>query len=388
MSEYRDKTVVVTGGTGFIGSRLAERLAFEHRARVNVLVRNWSKATWVSRADVNLFLGDVMLPESLGPPLEGAAVVFHCAMAGSPDLCRRVNVEGTRNLLVACLERGVRRIVFFSTVAVHGPSLHEGLDETAAFRSVGFPYADSKIEAEKLFSDFTRTHGLEGTVIRPTYVWGPNSPLFTIAPVKKMLAGRFALVDGGRGACNAVHVDNVVDLALLLGTRPEAVGEAFLLRDGQRLSWKDFFAHYAAMLGLEVESFLSVPSSRSLRRGLSRALRWPLSSGHEVLGAVIARCGDRAPRVVRYGLRAPRNALRLGAGLVESVLPDPYRRWDLKKYASPGFISIDKARKLLGYVPRVTPAEGMREVEAWLREQNQIPGAFERGQDPPRSFMT
>src|SRR5262249_24756149 len=244
--------VAVTGGTGSIGSRLAERLAFEERARVRVLVHDWRKATWVSRADVELMLGDVTQPETLDPFVSGAAVVFHCVgIGGTPKRCRAVNVEGTRHVLEACARSSVKRIVYLSTIGVHGPHLFEGLDESAPFRCLGDPYADSKVEAEEVFWDFLARCPMEGTVIRPTYVWGPNSPNFTLDPLRAILSRRFHLVDGGRGRCNAVHVDNVVDIALRAGTHPAAAREAFLVRDPDRLTWGKFFGHYAAMTGVD-----------------------------------------------------------------------------------------------------------------------------------------
>ena len=121
MNYFKNKTVAVTGGTGFIGSRLAERLAFETGATVNVLVHTWNKATWVSRANVNLIQGEVTNKESLEPLLENVDITFHCAMSGSPPLCHSVNPTGTRNVLEACEKYGVKRVVHFSTVGVHGP---------------------------------------------------------------------------------------------------------------------------------------------------------------------------------------------------------------------------------------------------------------------------
>src|SRR6187431_1917039 len=102
MSFYENKQILVTGGTGFIGSRLAERLRFEEKAKVNVLVNSWSKATWVSRSDVNLIQGNINDYETLEKAIAGNEIVFHCVgVGGSLENCLKINLEGTKNVLKA-----------------------------------------------------------------------------------------------------------------------------------------------------------------------------------------------------------------------------------------------------------------------------------------------
>lgn len=372
--EYTGRRVAVTGGTGFIGSRLAERLALEEGADVKVLVRDWRKATWVSRADVTLVEGDVTKPDTLASLMDKVEIAFHCAVTGGPlEQCRRVNVEGTKNVLNACVLAGVRRIIYFSTIGVHGPFLTEGLDESVRFRRLGTPYADSKIESEELFWEFLKHHDLEGVVIRPTYVWGPKSPRFTVTPIRKMIEGRFTLVDKGEGACNAVYIDNVVDLAILSGSHPRAAGKAFLVRDQDRLRWRVFFGYYADMAGMYIDDFPSVKSGASFNRGTGLTSRVLLIRARDLLRRGMRTCTARFPALVRYGRKAPNSPIRLVRSAADSSFPDPYSWWDLKLLNSPGFISIDKAKLVLGFTPRFTVPEGMRDCEVWLRDQCHLP---------------
>lgn len=371
---YTGRRVAVTGGTGFIGSRLAERLALEEGAEVKVLVRDWRKATWVSRADVTLVEGDITKPDTLASLMDKVEITFHCAVIGGTlEQCRRVNVEGTMNVLNACVEAGVRRIIYFSTIGVHGPFLTEGLDESAPFRKLGNPYTDSKIESEELFWKFLKHHNLEGVVIRPTYVWGPISPGFTVTPIRKMTGGRFTLIDKGEGACNAVHIDNVVDLAILCGSHPRAAGEAFLVRDEDRLRWRAFFGYYADMVGMKMDDFPSVKSDTRFNRGAGRFSRQLWIRARYLLRRGMRICAARFPALVRLGRKAPDRLIRLVSSAADPSFPDPHSWWDLRILSSPGFINIDKAKSLLEFTPRTTVPEGMRDCEVWLRDQCHLP---------------
>ena len=373
MNFYNNKKVAVTGGTGFIGSRIAERLAFEEGAIVNVLVLTWNKATWVSRADVNLIKGDVTNKESLELLLKDVDIVFHCAISGNYASARSVNIEGTRNVLEACEKCGVKRVVHFSTIGVHGPYIEEGMDENAPFIKMGNVYADSKIEAEELFWEFISSRNIEGVVIRPTYVWGPNSTWFTVAPVKNIINRQFVFVDGGKGACNAVYVDNVVDLALISGTHPQAAGEAFLIRDNERITWGDFFEYYAKIIHVDPAGLMSIDSQQSANAKMimNRKVQKFLKNADNTLLKLIAEFEDCWPKLVRYGLKAPRKLMQIGRTITERVAPT-YNWWDIKKYSSPGYISINKAARLLDYEPRLSIKEGMNNTEVWLRAQNYI----------------
>jgi nucleoside-diphosphate-sugar epimerase len=358
MVDYRAKRVLVTGGTGFIGGRLAERLCFEHGAEVVLLLRDWHRAVWASRIPARMMLGDVTDPPSLARAVEGCQVVFHCAMS---DL--RTNRDGTRNVLEAAEAAGVSRVVHLSTVGVHGPNPPDNADESTPLLSVGDAYGDSKIAAEQVIADFTRTHRLGVVILRPTFVWGPRSEGFTLDPIRQIRAGTWQLVDQGLGTCHAVYVDNLVDAILLAGAVPRIDGEAFLITDDQPSTWGDFFLAYARMLG--VNSLASISSKKVSSHPLRR-LEQGLTRIHDALG-------ERMPRrqPFRLGFRGGRYIIRKVRWLLGTT--PIFRDWDLIKYGRRGRLNIAKAKERLGYSPRIPRAVGMRQVELWLRDQELIP---------------
>lgn len=358
MVDYTGKRVLVTGGTGFIGGRLAERLCFEHGAEVVVLLRDWRRAVWASRLPARLVEGDVTDPVSTLRAMDGCQLVFHCAMG---DL--RTNRDGTRNVLEAADKAGVQRVVHLSTIGVHGPNPPENADETAPMKSVGDSYGDSKIAAEQVIADFTRAHGLPVVRLRPTFVWGPRSEGFTLEPIRQIRAGTWQLVDQGLGTCHALYVDNLVDAILLAGVVPGIEGEAFLITDGEPCTWADFFMAYARMVG--VPSLPSV-SSKKLTAHPVRRLDQAFARLHDALG-------ERMPRLqpFRICFRGGRYVIRKIRRLFGPV-PN-FRDWDLIKYGRRGQLNISKAKQRLGYAPRIPRAEGMRQVELWLRDQKLIP---------------
>lgn len=354
------RRVLVTGGTGFIGARLAERLALEEGAEVRALVRDWRKAVWISRADVELVQGDITDRDSLLRAMQGCEIVFHCAAAfGSLDECASTNVGGTRNVLECADVLSVKRLVYLSSVAVHGPTPPDNADERDEFRPLGNSYADSKIAAEELIWQFRQRRPLPIAVIRAAPVWGPRGESFTVWPLRQMKAGEWFLVDWGRGTCNAVYIDNLVDALLLAGIKDTAVGEAFLITDDQPCSWEEFFGHYRRMLGIQKLRSRSLSMARFTLMLTARVDRWL-----EILRHTPAHePGRGVVRAFRFGLRIVRRVP--GQCAIFSA-------WDLDKYAHQGRLNASKARRLLGYHPRFTLQAGMRETETWLRDQRLI----------------
>lgn len=320
---------LVTGATGFTGRALARRLLADGHA-VTLPVRRPEACEDLAALGAEVVRADLRDRDALFAAARGAGVVYHVAAlyrtAGVPDSAYRdVNVEGTRHLLEAAVAAGVPRFVHCSTIGVHGSVEHPPADETAPLKP-GDIYQVTKLEAERLALSFAREGRLAVSVVRPAGIYGPGDLRFL--KMFRMIQQRRMLVLGsGRPCLHLVYVDDLVDGFLLAATRPEAVGEAFIIGGETYLPLNDLFALVAGKLG--------VPPPR---------LHFPIWPVWLLGAAVEAVC-------VPFGVEPPLYRRRV----------DFFRK-------SRAF-SIGKARRLLGYSPRVGLSEGFDRTIAWYRQQ-------------------
>lgn len=359
MSMLRGAKVLVTGASGFIGGRLVDRLILEEGADVRALVRDFSHAAWLSRVPVEMIAGDVTDAAAVDRAVAGCTHVFHCAHSGVGiwDLDHAVNVTGTEALFRACVAHGVKRLVHLSTVAVMGPTPPDGADETFVCRKTGLDsYSDTKLEGEELALRYFREQHLPVVILRPTAVYGPRSPAWTLGPLARIRAGIERLINGGGGLAHPVHVDNMVDAMLLAATADGVTGEVFIISDGVPVTWREFYSHHASWLGVELRS-----------RPAWRAHLWE---------SLMGRWERAAPLLVRFLFTAENDKMRRQAvSFSRQILfggrPRLQHIW-VDFFAHRGRLNIDKARAKLGYRPRVALAEGMEETRRWLVDQGLI----------------
>lgn len=387
MSALEGTRVLVTGATGFIGGRLVERLVLAEGASVRALVSGYSRCARIARFPVELARADLLDRYAVEEAAAGCRVIFHCAYGsrGGAEERRRVNVEGTANVLAAAAAAGAR-VVHLSTQMVYGIVGEGEIDETMPRRPSGSSYADSKLEAEQRALR-AAADGLPVTVLQPTAVYGPNAPVWTVGILERLQAGRVPLIADGEGICNAVYVDDVVEGMVLAAVKEEALGEAFLLSAAQPVTWRQFYGAYEEMVGFPA----TVPVSReeALASGgggrapsLLRELPAVLLQEPEVrrrLGRTVEGrfLAGLARRILRQGGRRPPatpelDRLRRLRRVEEAPLQQLARR-DVEFFASKSRVRIEKARGLLGYAPVFDLEEGMRLTEGWARWAGLLP---------------
>ncbi len=396
MLNLEGKRVLVTGGSGFIGSRLVEHLVRQHGATVRVPVRQYAKAARAARFPVELLRLDLLDDTAVDAAVEGCTAVIHCAYGndGDEEKMRRVTVDGTRAILDAARRHGVQRVVHVSTINVYGETPDGPLDETARRRYFGDVYSDSKLDAENLAMEYAAS-GDPVTVVQPTVVYGPFALAWTVRILNEMTSGRIPLINGGDGLCNAVYIDDLVDGMLRAATRPEAIGECFLLSGGEPVPWHEFYGRYEGMLGRSATVPMSAAEAiadyeerfvkkkrRSVVREAMSILRHEQRVRQRVLSSIEGRVFCRAARMVLpSGVRrsiqrqvakqngaVPAPAAVATATAVEPEAPIHAMSPSAVRYqASKTHVSIDKARRLLDYEPAFDLDQGMQRTEQWAR---------------------
>jgi nucleoside-diphosphate-sugar epimerase len=383
------RTVLVTGATGFIGGRLAERLALEHGAEVRALVRNVAAAARLVRFPVTVVRGDVTDPKALEAAARGCDLVFHCAYGTSGSQKHRawVNTEGTRRVLEAAQGAKADRLVALSTLMVYGQTGDGDLDEAAPRRRFGNAYSDSKLEAERL----ALSSGFPVAVLQPTAVYGPWGGVWTESVLRGLKAGRQILVNGGDGLANPVYVDDLVSAMLLAAVVDGAVGEAFLISSDEPVTWREMYGRFERMLGSERRT-VDMTEAEALAHWRQWKKRQPRLIG-EGLRVVTGE------REIRERLQGTREGVWLRE-MASTVLPESWQQKIKARMggggrpAAPpasaarelpihpldpkmiGFfrpktrVRIDKARRLLGYRPAFDFATGMDLTEQWARWAN------------------
>jgi len=320
--------VALTGASGYTGGRLLRALS-ARGDDVAALVRAASLTDELRTSGARIVEGDLGDERAIARLVESVDAVVHVAAvyrtAGHPDsYYREVNVNGTARLLEAAARARVRRFVHTSTVGVHGHVAHPPADETAPL-APGDIYQATKAEAEALALRFHHERGLAVAVVRPGAIYGPGETRL-LKLFRAIARGRYAIVGSGRTFYHPVFIDDLVDGFLLALDRPEAVGEAFLICGPTYVTQDDLAALVARATGGRVLPF-HIPAA-------------PLQWAGDVVEAICVPLG----------------------------LEPPLHRRRVDFWTKSRAFSIEKARRRLGYEPKVDLEEGFARTAAAYRE--------------------
>ncbi len=333
------RSSLVTGGCGFLGRAVVDALA--DRGDV-VTVLDHRVDPW--RSDVQFVRGDICDPRVVDDAIAGQDVVFHSASLvhtkhNRLETVRAVNIDGTRNVLRACQQSAVPRLVYVSSASVvyDGHDIENGDESLPYAASFPAPYAETKRIAEEEVLRASGQHGVLTCAIRPHVVFGPGDTRLLPAILSRAREGKlkFRVGLGEKKLSDFTYVTNVVDAMLAADERlvpgSPVAGQAYFITNGEPMSFWDFVAQVLPPLGYK-------PPQLAI------------------------------PRAVAYAAAAVREAfdtyVRGGTLNAEEGLS----RFAIRYICSHHYFSHARATRELGYTPRVRMAEGIANAIASCRE--------------------
>ena len=345
---------LVTGATGFVGCRIVEMLYLSGNRNVRAGIHQWSSAARLGRFPVDIVLMDLMNPQEIQGALEGVTEIIHCAK-GPGD----VNRDGTKNLLEAALNKGVKHFVHLSTAEIYGDAT--GLvTEEFPFKFTGNEYNKTKIEAEKVCWDFVEK-GLPITIFRPSIIYGPFSKNWSVKFANMFIQGDWGVFEKyGEGKCNLVYVDDLVKAIVHALDLPEkSKGQAFNICGPEVVTWNEYFSKLNDAMALpplkKIES-----SSAKLKTAAMQPIRalGSLVKNH-FMGPVkkIAETFSLADKMMR----------KIEHSLKTTPSPD-----ELLLFNKDVVYKSNKIVNFLDYEPKVNLNKGLENTTNWFKNQKII----------------
>jgi nucleoside-diphosphate-sugar epimerase len=322
---------MVTGGGGFLGRAIVRRLASR-----KVRVRTFSRRRYDALAalGVQQYQGDIGNPAAVLKACRGVNAVFHTAAKtgvwGRYADYYRTNVSGTHNLIAACRQARVARLVHTSSPSVvfDGRDM-EGIDESAPYPArFEAPYPQTKALAEKAVVS-AGSGDLATIILRPHLIWGPGDNHLVPRILKR--ASRLRRVGDGRNRVDTVYIDNAAEAHLLadaaLAADPALSGRIYFISQDDPLPLWDM-----------VDAILAAGGRRPLKKSISPGRARRLGVALEFLYKILHIPGE-----------------------------PPMTRFVASELATSHWFDISAAKRDLGYRPRVSTAEGLRRLAAWLQ---------------------
>jgi nucleoside-diphosphate-sugar epimerase len=326
--------ILITGGNGLLGRHLVTALQ-DQGMSVRVLALPAEDTRWLEQHGIAVYRGDIREPETLTAPMSGVGAVFH--LAGMMGVWRpmadyrAVNLTGTENVCRVALAEGVPRLVHVSSWTVYGMDLGQPAREEFLLRPFNEPYAVTKAAGDRAVQRMIAEQHLPAVIIRPGTFFGPGDHLHFGRMADRLHAGKGVVVGAGDNALPFVYVTDVVQGLLLALDHPNAVGQAFNITNDRPLTQQQMLE------AITRETGGSPPRVHVPYRAL-------YSAGYMAERVAVVSGTEAQPMVTRLGV---------------------------KLFGTDNRHCIDKARRELGYEPKVDLHDGVRLTAAWYRQQNQ-----------------
>ncbi|MGA3122980.1 MAG: NAD-dependent epimerase/dehydratase family protein [Polyangiaceae bacterium] len=325
---------LVTGATGFLGPHLVQALVAKGR-RVRCIVRDRGRAAPLVALGADVQQGELLDPDAVARALVSVERVFHLAGGGKVSATsaeglaalRAANVAPVKAVVDAAGAAGVTRVIVFSSISAMGVQLDTTLDEDSPCRPKT-PHEIAKYESEQVALESGRRGGVPVVILRPSQIYGPGDVRSEIPKLLRLARlGLVPLFGGGSGRVPWVFVSDVVDATLSAADRPAAVGRTYIVSDAESYRFADVVHAMARSLGRE-------------------------------------RGGIAVPRAIAEPAIAAVERAMLAFGR------DPvFTRHRLRSIMGHRSVSIERARRELGYVPRVGLLDGIERTVRWVADQ-------------------
>jgi nucleoside-diphosphate-sugar epimerase len=310
---------LVTGSAGFIGDALVKRLT-KDGYKVTALLHKSKPKKQVKKAEY--VYGDISEINSIKSYFKDIDFVLHCAAIvndyGPKKKFFKINLEGTKNLVKLSEDYKVKKFIFLS---------HIRYEKGKRFSH----YRVTKDLAEQYLLEKNKKNGFPVTIIRPGNVYGPGSTLWVLRILKSIKERKITLIDNGNGIFLHTYIDNLSDAIMEAIKEPKALGKSINITDGDNsITWSKYFNDLA-----------KIANEPPVKRNLSKKTAFFISKLMIFLNKVLKITPWVTPTAVQ-------------------ILTNQHK------------VTIYEAKKILGYEPKITYNESMKQIEKWLKEEGYI----------------
>ncbi|MFH1835211.1 MAG: NAD(P)-dependent oxidoreductase [Methanobacteriota archaeon] len=326
------KKMLVTGAPGWLGTRLIEVLC-EQGEQVRCLILEDADVSILQKMGVELVVGDVRDATSLKKAVEGVESVFHCAGIIHPKIhvndFYEINTTGTQNMLDASVEGGVKKFIYVSSNSAQGFNVNKEtlMVEDGPCRPTS-EYGKSKYLAEEKVRGFQDSGKIQTVILRPCWYYGPRQPARMTKLMNMIKSGRPLLFGNGLNLRSMTYIDNLVDALLLVESNDKANGQTYWIGDEKPHTTLEIYQEIAEVLGAELRP-------RRVPKIISQIL--------EVVDIILGKLGV-------YEIN-----LHVAGEMVKNIA-----------------CSTEKAKRELGYKPRISFKEGILKSVEWTQENKLV----------------
>jgi nucleoside-diphosphate-sugar epimerase len=347
--EVMKPRILVTGAGGFVGGWVAEAFHLQGWATIRAGISRWPSAARIARFPLEIIECDVMSEASLMVALDNVDFVVHCARGRGDD--NTVTIEGTRRLLECAKRKGVKKVIFMSSVAVYGAAVGSVSEDTPPVAPVT-EYGRGKRAAEEICRQYA-DENFSIAAVRPTLIYGPFSEQWTIPYIQRLLSGRWrSLGSGGEGQCNLVYVGDLVRMTRFLIENDFGHYNVFNANGPEIPTWNTYLERFNAALGLPPLR----PPDRSLN--FKVALRVPIRKLGKYMLAhhkkLLSGLAQRSPALKSIMLKTEAD-LRL--------MPNAD---DVERFATDVHYTMTRAEKI-GFKPSTDVNSGIAMTADWAK---------------------